>query len=234
MLEAITEDVTEGKAFNIFCFREPEYVMKVISTCMTLKELDGADTRRKYKGQDVQYLVSQLKYWKTFGSHSRHHHQVDNHNNRSNAPISLERKWVTKFWPNRNFAWYLAVTEVNTALTDGHFRKGGNLIPTLQFRRKLAHKMMENTIRVNTVDYGRPRSSTCTPAIVTGDLQKVKNHEWRYDKKEKRVKQEYQKQRCANSETCNQWTRSFLKCTLGLFLWNLCFVEHKFETIINE
>ena len=44
------------------------------------------------------------------------------------------------------YPWYLAVTEVNTALADGHFRKGGKLIPNLQFRSKLAHEMMDNTI----------------------------------------------------------------------------------------
>ena len=32
MLEAITEEGPEGKAFNIFCFKEPEYVMKIMAT----------------------------------------------------------------------------------------------------------------------------------------------------------------------------------------------------------
>ena len=69
----------------------------------------------------------------------------------------IERTWAAKFWPDRNFTWYLVVTEVNAALAYGHFRKGGRLIPNLQFRRKLAHEMMENTIWVDTVDSGRPR-----------------------------------------------------------------------------
>ena len=37
MLEAITEEGPEGNAFNIFCFKEPEYVMKIMSTWMTLE-----------------------------------------------------------------------------------------------------------------------------------------------------------------------------------------------------
>ena len=137
---------------------------------------------------------------------------------------------------NRNFARYLAVTEVNTALADGHFRKGRKLIPTLQLRRKLAHYMMENTIGGDTVDSGRPRRSTCNPSIVACTLLKVKKYEGSYDrkaKKFKKVKQEYQKQRCASFKTCNQWTRSFYKCTLGLFLCNGCFVKHKVEAVIN-
>ena len=46
MLDAITEEGPEGKAFKIFCFKKQEYVMKVVATWMTLEELDGADTRR--------------------------------------------------------------------------------------------------------------------------------------------------------------------------------------------
>ena len=46
ILEAITEEGPEGKAFKIFCFKYPEYVMKIMATWMTLEELGGEDTRR--------------------------------------------------------------------------------------------------------------------------------------------------------------------------------------------
>ena len=36
MLEATTEEGPEGKAFKIFCFKEPDYVMTIMSTWMTL------------------------------------------------------------------------------------------------------------------------------------------------------------------------------------------------------
>ena len=116
--------------------------MKIMATWMKLEEMDGSNTRREYKGRDGEFLSRLFKYCLSFGLHSRYRHQVDYHNNRKHAPISIESTWETKFWPDRNFAWYLAVTEVNTALADGNFRKGGKLIPTLQFRRKLAHDMM--------------------------------------------------------------------------------------------
>ena len=74
---------------------------------------------------------------------------------------------------------------MNTALADGHFRKGETLIPTLQFRRKLAHEMMDNNLRGDIVDYGRPIRSACTPSIVAFTLIKVKKHEGSNDKKEK-------------------------------------------------
>ena len=46
MLEDITEDGNGGKAFNIFCLKEPEYVMKIMATWITLEVLDGANTRQ--------------------------------------------------------------------------------------------------------------------------------------------------------------------------------------------
>ena len=77
---------------------------------------------------------------------------------------------------------------MNTELSDGHINKGRKLIPNLQFCRKLAHEVMDNTIRVDTVDYGKPRRSTFTPDLVPCKLQKIKNHEGSYGKKAKRSK----------------------------------------------
>ena len=82
----------------------------------------------------------------------------------------------------------MVVTEVNTTLVDGHFRKGGIWIPTLQFRRKLAHEMMENNVGGDTVDSERPKGSTCTPSIVACTLLKIKNHEGSYCRKAEKLK----------------------------------------------
>ena len=109
-------------------------------------------------------------------------------------------------------------------------------MPTLQLIRKLEHEMMEKNIGGGTVDSGMPRKTTGTPYIVACTLLKVKKHEGSYDrkgKKNQKVKQEYQKQRCANFKTCNKWTRSFYKFSLGLFLCNGLFVKHKVEAVIN-
>ena len=32
MLETVTEEGPEGKAFKIFCFKDPEYAMKIMDT----------------------------------------------------------------------------------------------------------------------------------------------------------------------------------------------------------
>ena len=134
-------------------------------------------------GRDGCSLMSQFNHWQPFGLHFRHRHQVNKQNNRIHAPISIKRTRATKFWTYRNFTWYLAVTEVNTALAYGQFHKGGKFIPNFQFHRKFAHDIMENTIVVKIMDSVRSRRLTCTPTIVPCKLQKAKNHEGRYDKK---------------------------------------------------
>ena len=161
MVMAATE---EGKPFKIFCFKEPDYVMKIMASWMTLDELEGANTKRVYKGANGQTMSTTFKYRQPFGLHFRYRHQVDDHNNRRHAPISLERTWATKFWPDRNFAWYLAATEVNAALVMGHFQNGGVLQPSLDFRRGLAKECLENTIGLEPGDIGRPQRRCTIPA----------------------------------------------------------------------
>ena len=41
MLEAATED---GNPFRILCFKEPDYVMKIMASWMNLDELEGSNT----------------------------------------------------------------------------------------------------------------------------------------------------------------------------------------------
>ena len=61
--------------------------MKIIVTWMTLEELDGADTRREYKGQDGESLARLFNYRKPFGLYFRYRHQVYDHTNIIHAPI---------------------------------------------------------------------------------------------------------------------------------------------------
>ena len=88
-------------------------------------------------------------YEQPFGMQKKFIHQFDGNNNRQNSPISVERTWATKFWEDRNCAYYLATSEVSTNLVWGHFKKDGKVDATLDFRRKLAHECLVNPIGVN-------------------------------------------------------------------------------------
>ena len=67
---------------------------------------------------------------------------------------------MTKFWPDRNFVWYLVVSEVNTALVSGHFKNYGVVQPSLYFWRDLEIECLENTIRVKLGENGLPNRTS--------------------------------------------------------------------------
>ena len=119
---------------------------------MTLNELCGAKTRRYFIYSSGTKDTNSFTYRQSFGIHSRYIHQVGYHNNMRHGSISLESTRATKFCPDRNFSWYLAVSEVNTALASGHFQNDGVVQPSLYFWIDLAIECHENKIGVELVD----------------------------------------------------------------------------------
>ena len=63
-------------------------------------------------------------------------------------PVSLDRTWENKLWPDHNSSWYLVVSEFNTALVSGYFQNNGVVQPSLDFWRALAIYFLENKIGV--------------------------------------------------------------------------------------
>ena len=128
MLEASID----GLSCQLMCMKEPNYVMKIMCKRMTLDNFEGGQTRR-------EYIVDGVKTTKTFGykqpfrMHYKFRHQVDDNNNRRHSPISVDRTWATKFWEDRNCAWYIATSEVKTNLALGHFRQDDKVVQLLIF-----------------------------------------------------------------------------------------------------
>ena len=109
-----------------------------------------------YRGRTQRdFLVNGVKTTKTFcykqpfGLHSKFRHQVDDINNRRHYPILVGRKWYTKYWKDRKYAWYLATSEVNNNLAWGHFQQDGKVDATLDFRHKLAHECLLNLVGID-------------------------------------------------------------------------------------
>ena len=73
MIKATTED---NKFFNIFCMKDPDYVMKIVASWMTLDESEGAKTRRYFTDRIGTKETKNLTYRQPFGIHFRHRHQV--------------------------------------------------------------------------------------------------------------------------------------------------------------
>ena len=68
---------------------------------------------------------------------------VDDYNNQRQSPISLEKTWATMWWPNRVFAFLIAVIEVNTYLSAVHIY-GFDSMEQLSFRKLLAKELLFN------------------------------------------------------------------------------------------
>ena len=115
--------------------KEPDYAMKIVASWMKIYKLEGTKTRIDFIYSSGKKETKQFSYRQTFGIHFRYIYHVYNHNNRRHMPIFLERTRATKLWPDRNFAWYLAVSEVNTALVSGHFQSYGVVQPSLYFSK---------------------------------------------------------------------------------------------------
>ena len=121
----------------MFCIKAQYYVMKIMEIWMKSYDLEGARTIRSFIDRSRTKGTKQFTYHYTFGINFRYRHQVDYHNNMRHATFSLKRTWSNKFWPDSNFAWYLAVLEVNTDLASGHFQNDGVVQPGMYFWRVL-------------------------------------------------------------------------------------------------
>ena len=124
--------------------KELDYVMNTMASRKTLYELEVTETRRDIIDSSETKDTNQFTYRKSFVIHFMYRHQVNDHNIRIYVPISLERIWATKFWPDFNCFCYLTVLEVITDLASGHFQNNEVVPPSLDFWRALEIKCLEN------------------------------------------------------------------------------------------
>ncbi len=94
-------------------------------------------------------------YTKPFSGHHRLKHWVDIVNNCCHDPIELEDGWAMKWWPNRLFTFILSVAEANAVQARARGTKK-TAMPTLEFRKKLAIRMMTNKLGDNGVEAASP------------------------------------------------------------------------------
>ena len=106
----------DGVPFHVYAMKEPDYTMMLMSTYGTLNDHNGKETSRNVDG-----VTSKFRYSEVIHNHYKYRHLVDDHNAKRHAPISLEMTWATKTWTHRVFAFLLAITEVNTFLSERYF-----------------------------------------------------------------------------------------------------------------
>ena len=135
----------EGIPYDIFCMKEPDYVMKMMSTYGGLVVNEGQrESVRKFI-KDGKNEEKKFQYQVPFSNHFDYRHVIDDHNNLRHMIPSLETTWITHRWATRVFSFLLAVTEVNCYLAFKYFIWGGAEKMTLaEFRTEFAWALVNN------------------------------------------------------------------------------------------
>ena len=129
--------------FHIFGMKEPDYVMKLMSTYGT-NELQMDHPMQRIYMEKNKEVKKEFHYPEVVSNHFKYRHSVDDHNAKRHSPICLEHVWATKHWPHRVFSFLLAITEVNTNLAEAYFHRKSESRPQLDFRKLLAKDLIDN------------------------------------------------------------------------------------------
>jgi Transposase IS4 len=106
----------EGVPFNVTCVNDVDYINIMMATYGTMTTGVSNNRRRLEDGSTANYLFPEV-----LANHKTYKAMVDCHNARRHSPLSFEERWATKVWPNRVFAFLLAITEVNVMLAEKYF-----------------------------------------------------------------------------------------------------------------
>ncbi|KAG7356336.1 transposase IS4 [Nitzschia inconspicua] len=204
----------DGIDFDVFCMKEPDYVMMLMSTY-------GTNIRMgEHKNRDG---VEAFQYPEVVHNHYQYRHQIDDHNNKRHQPISLEVTWATKTWENRVFAYLLATTEVNCNLASSFFI-GEPPLPSLSFRKELARELLLNPyFNRNVATDERPkRKRTCCEHTFTTLRAYTK-----WQGSDIIPSSSIYPQRMCKGK--HRKVRTYCSCSPGVVMCEECYAQHKLE-----
>ena len=215
--------------YDIFCMREPDYVMKIMSTYggLTVQEDQRDSIRAYYENGEIKNCT--FKYMIPFANHFLYRHMVNDHNSIQHQVPSLEQTWTTHRWANRVFAFLLALSEVNSYLALRYFVwKGEEKMQFMEFPSKLGWELINNQYLDEEEDNGERKSKRRRAG--NHDLEKAPPHAkiWMGGRWDLTAKQRYQQYRC-RGKGCKQAIRTYCSCAVGVWLCHNCHVIHCFE-----
>ena len=193
--------------------------MKIMSSHGLLEENPDHKTYRLVGG-----VWKSFHYAEPFSHHNRAKHWVDDVNQRRHGDIGLDEVWATKWWPNRQFTFLLLIAEVNAGQARAR-AMGETAEPSLEFRKKMAHKMLMNKLN----DYGVTGGSPARVRRRESNEQvhrKWAKHEGMWNatsKKFERWQTEYIHHPCS---VCHKTMWSYCICCPGCPLCVACFGVH--------
>ena len=136
----------EGVPYDLFTLKEPDYLMKLMSTYGGLTVPSNQKVSQRVWKEGGETKTTSFQYTAPFANHFNYRHAVDDHNNLRHGIPSIESTIVTHSWPVRVFSFILAITEVNVFKAFQHFVWESDQIPKslVQFRRRLAKAFIDN------------------------------------------------------------------------------------------
>ena len=217
--------------YNIFAMKEPDYIMKLMSTYGSLVVKGNV----KNNVRIVDGVKHVFQYQEPFSNHFLYRHVVDDHNNHRHSHPSIEETWVTHRWPIRVFSFILAISEVNTWLAFRYFVWGPQKIakfPTIHnFRRRLAMNLINNRWIVESAEQRSSRKRKLETHSFCTAPPHAKNFcsgNWDVSAKSK-----YQQYHCKTNQ-CSKQVRSYCSCRVGHWMCQSCHQCHVVECVTSE
>ena len=221
----------EGVHYDIFGMKEPDYIMKIMSTYGGLNVNDGQrESMRKYF-KDGTEVEKRFQYAIPFSNHFDYRHIVDDHNNLRHSMPSIEAIWTTHRWPTRVFSFILAVTEVNCYLAFKYFIWSGvEKMTLMEFRTKLAWALIENEYldKAEATEVKNKRKKAGVDHVLRTAPKRAKN--WDGQKWDLSAKMDYPQFWC-RMKGCRKSIRTYCQCNVGSWLCKDCFPEHIMEQV---
>ena len=216
-----------GVKFDLFCLKEPDYIMILMSTYGSL----SCNVNQRDSVRIVNGVPKIFKYNVVVGNHYKYRDAVDAHNAKrhdcgTKNGISLEETWKTSRWPCRVFAFILAIVEVNSYNAMKYFGKYDGT--QMQFRRKLAYQLIHNPYDIDgkqkkTHSRQILRSTSHHELISAPPFCKFSGNKWA-----KRYKMKYQQHAC-NTIKCKNRVRTVCACSKDIWRCSECFSKHCVE-----
>jgi hypothetical protein len=227
----------DGVRYHLFCMKEPDYVMSLMSTYGTTSaKAEQPETKRHYKNAQGDDITKVFRYPEVVANHYAYRGCVDDHNNKrqdggSKQGLAIESTWVTRRWPIRVFSFILGISEVNTYLAWTYFK--GEKVEFMVFRKQLAKALIYNRFVDDDgaveVSRGRKRK------VVDHTLLRAPPHarRWTGDGWDTSAKSRYQQYICGTPH-CKAQVRTYCRCDPGTWMCADCLVDHVVDGVTTD
>jgi hypothetical protein len=209
--------VLDDVRFHVFCLKEQEYTMMIMSTYGTMEE--KSETIRSIAGVNKTF-----KYTEVFHNHFKGRHSVDDNNKTRMHPIALEETWQTTCWENRIFAFLLALSAANSQYAYEYFGNHEHE-SVIQFRQKMARDLIYNSwvSEDELMDDNRKRSARNMSPGGGCKLIALRAHT-KFDGSLVVASESKYPRKLCKCKTVK--VRTYCPCSPGVILCDKCFASH--------